>query len=107
VADAVGAVDRRVADRFFEVVELPGRAADLDLAIAANDRNSRGVITAIFEAAQTIQNERNDFFGADVTYDSTHGRISGNSARAADMKAREKRITHANCALRCEGRNVS
>jgi hypothetical protein len=56
VPDAVGAVDRRLADYFFEVVQLARGAADLHFSVRSDHGDAGGIIPSIFEAPQTIQN---------------------------------------------------
>ena len=60
VADAVDAVERRDADRFFEIAQLARGAADFELAVVADDGDAGRIVAAIFEAAQAIQNQRHD-----------------------------------------------
>ena len=58
VADAVDAFERRDADGFFEVVQLAGSAANFQLAVVLHHGDAGGVIAAIFEAVQPVQNQR-------------------------------------------------
>jgi hypothetical protein len=77
VSDAVGAVKWGLADHLFQIVQLAGSAPDLDFAIRPDHGDAGRVIPSIFEAAQPIQNERDNFLGADISDDSTHRFISG------------------------------
>ena len=75
VADAVGAVDGRGGDDGFEVAELAGGAAEFErggVRGRAAYGDAGGVVAAVFEAAQTFNDDGDDRFGADVTDDSTH-----------------------------------
>ena len=62
VADAEGPIDGVHADGFLEVTQLALGAADGEMSVVAVDRESRGIVSAIFEALQAFQNDRN---GAD------------------------------------------
>jgi hypothetical protein len=75
VADAVDALERALANRFFEISQLAGGAANVELAVLGDYGDSGGIIAAIFQAAQAVQNERDDFFIPDVTNDSAHSKI--------------------------------
>ena len=81
MSDAVRAVDRGLANHFFQIVQLAGSAADLHLSVRPDYGDAGGVIPSIFEAAQPIQNQGDNFLGSDVSDDSTHSFISGRLAR--------------------------
>src|SRR6266403_1550100 len=79
VADAVGSpacasntIDRGFLDDFFQVAQLAGGAANFQFAGRVHDGDTGGVIAAVFQFAQPFDNDRNDFFGADVAHDSAH-----------------------------------
>src|SRR5688572_3072804 len=72
VADAVSAIERTKANRLFEVAELSFGATNLEFVSFIDDRDTGRVVTAIFELAQPIDNERHDLFVAYVTDNSTH-----------------------------------
>jgi hypothetical protein len=80
VPNAIGSVDGRLANHFFQVVQLAGSAANLYLSLCVHDGDARGVIPSVFEAAKSIQNQGNNFFRADVSDDSTHRFISAGLA---------------------------
>jgi hypothetical protein len=80
MADAVGAVDRRFLDYFLEVVQLSRSAADVHLAVLSDNGYPCRIITAIFQTPQSVEDERNDFFGADISDDSAHGLLSERSS---------------------------
>jgi hypothetical protein len=61
-----------VGDDGLEVAELAGSAAELEAGGVAGDGDACGVITAVFEATQAFDDDRDDGLGTDVTDDSTH-----------------------------------
>ncbi len=63
VADAVDAVEGSGANRFFQIVQFAGRAADLQFPVLADHGDAGGVVAAIFEAPEPVQNQRDTFFG--------------------------------------------
>lgn len=78
VTDAEGAVNRIVGDYGLEVAELAGGAAELQRAVSvgggsAGDGDSGGVIAAVFETAQTFDDDGDDRLRTDVTNNSAHG----------------------------------
>ncbi len=72
VADAVDAFERGDADGLFQVAQLSGGAANFELAVVADDGDARGVIAAIFEAAQAVENERYDALRPDIADNAAH-----------------------------------
>src|SRR5258707_7641494 len=76
VANAVAAMQRILTDGLFEVAEFALGAADLQLVSVACDSDSSGVITAVFEPAQALDDDRNYFFFTDVSDDATHSESS-------------------------------
>ena len=72
VADAVGAVDRVVAENEIEVAELARGAAELQRVAAAGDGDARGVIAAVLEAGKAFHDDGDAGLGADVADDSAH-----------------------------------
>src|SRR2546423_625799 len=72
VADAVGAVDGRFLQGFFEIAELAGGTANFELAVL-NDSDTGRVIAAIFELAESFNDDRYNFFRADVADNAAHG----------------------------------
>ena len=71
VADAVGAVQRPVAQDGLEVRELARTAADVD-AIGAHDRDACRVVAAVLETAEPVEHHRHHFLLPDVTDDAAH-----------------------------------
>ncbi len=72
VADAVGAVERLQTNGLFQVTELALGAADVERVPLVHDRNPGGIIPAIFELPQPVEDDRHDLFVSDVTDDATH-----------------------------------
>jgi hypothetical protein len=72
VADAVSAVERAQANDLFEVAQFAFGAADLEVVVFVDDGDTGGVVAAIFELPQTIDDERHNLFIAYVTNNSTH-----------------------------------
>src|SRR5271155_1942848 len=72
VPDPVNAFQRRRANGFFQIVQLARRAANLQLAVLLHHRNSGGIIAAIFQALQPLQNQRHHGLGANVADNSAH-----------------------------------
>jgi len=74
VADAEGAGDGAGGENGFEVAQLAGGATELQGAVgAAGDGDAGGVIAAVLEAAQALDDDGHGGIGADVSDDSTHG----------------------------------
>jgi len=72
VADAVRAVDGGLPDYFLKIVKFSRCTPDFHFAVLSDNGDARGIVAAIFQPPQTIQDERNDFLGADISDDSTH-----------------------------------
>src|ERR1700704_3403089 len=72
VADAVLHVDRGLPDYFLKVVKFPRCTPDFHFAVRSDNGDSCGIIAAIFQPPQAVEDERNDFLGADISDDSTH-----------------------------------
>ena len=62
----------RFAEHFFEVVQLPGSAANFELSVFADNRDSRGIVATVFKPMESVENEGNDFFRADIADNSAH-----------------------------------
>src|SRR5258706_5530545 len=69
--DSVSAFDGRFLQHFFQIAQFSWRAADFQLAIV-DYGDSRRVIAAIFELAQTFDDDRDDLFRSNVTDNSAH-----------------------------------
>src|ERR1700674_1383338 len=81
VADAVGALDGRFPQDFLEVAQLARGATDFELAVLGDNGDSRGVIAAIFELPQALDDYGHNFFRSDITDDSTNGTMAPGKAR--------------------------
>jgi len=69
VADAVRAVDGGLPDYFLRCEVFPVHAG-FPLCRRADYGDSCGIIAAIFQPPQAVEDERNDFLGADISDDS-------------------------------------
>src|SRR5438046_3060157 len=58
VADSDVAFQRITVEQFAELVELPFRAANFELAVLMKRRDAGGIVAAIFEAAKTGDQNR-------------------------------------------------
>jgi hypothetical protein len=77
VADAVRAVDRRLPDGFFQIVQFSRGAADMYFTVQSDYRDASRVIASIFQTPQAVQDKWNDFLWPDVSDNSAHGIFSG------------------------------
>src|SRR5580704_402405 len=75
VANAVGALDGRFLDDFFKVAEFSGSATDFQFSVLGDDRDARGIVSAILEFSQTLDDDRHYLFRSDVTDNSAHARV--------------------------------
>ncbi len=71
VPHAIKALERLRVDRLLEVHELARAPATFDLPVS-DDRHAGRIVAAIFEAAESINQDGNDFFRAEITDDSAH-----------------------------------
>jgi hypothetical protein len=65
MAQAVEAFERFFLNRLFEVDELARAPANLDFAVV-HDGHTGGVVAAIFQPAQPIEDDGHDRLGSDV-----------------------------------------
>uniref|UniRef100_E6QK49 Uncharacterized protein n=1 Tax=mine drainage metagenome TaxID=410659 RepID=E6QK49_9ZZZZ len=73
MSDAVGASERMEAEHLFDVAQFAGGASNGEFFFAgAADGNASGIIAAIFETAQPLDDDGDDLTGANVTDDSAH-----------------------------------
>jgi hypothetical protein len=72
VADPISAVQRVYADGFLQVSQLARRATDIKMVVAIQDCDARRVISAIFQAAEAIQNNWDCFPVANIADDAAH-----------------------------------
>jgi hypothetical protein len=61
-------------------VQLSRSAADSHLAVLPDNGYACRIIAAIFQTPQSVEDERNNFFWADISDDSTHGLLSERSS---------------------------
>src|ERR1051325_2227005 len=76
VTYTITAFDRGLPQGFFEIPEFARSATDLDPSTLIDDRNTRGVIAAVFESLKPVQNHGHDLLGTDVSNYSTHNLFS-------------------------------
>ena len=58
-----------------------GRAANFQLAVVADDGDAGGIVAAIFEAPEAVENQRHDALWADIADNSAHGCCSSKLPR--------------------------
>ena len=96
MADSIGSIERLEADNFFEVAEFAFGAADLQAVTIAANRDTGGVITAIFEPPQTIQNDRYNPLLANISDNSAHDSLLLRSVWGGTERERELLILQLN-----------
>ena len=69
---AVEAIDGGEANDFFQISQLARCAAQFQLAPAIHDSDTSGIVSAIFQAAKPIEDERYHFLRADISDNSAH-----------------------------------
>src|SRR3954451_13735212 len=72
VSNAIGAVERMQANGFFKVAQLSLRSAHLEVMVLVNNCNTGGVVTAVFQFSQAVEDYRHNLFFANVPNYSTH-----------------------------------
>jgi len=72
VPDAVRSVERVFAQSLFEIAQLAFSSLNFEVMILIDDGDPRGIVTAIFELAQSVDNQRYDLFVSNVSNYSTH-----------------------------------
>ena len=70
--DSIRSIQRVFPNHFFKVAELACRAANLQAVPIPGDGNSRGVVTAILQALQTIQDDWRRVLAPDVSNNAAH-----------------------------------
>jgi len=76
VADSVRAFDGRFGDDLFEVSELAWGTPNLQLAVLGDNGDSRRIVAAVFQLAQTFDDDGDNFLRADVADNSAHAGLS-------------------------------
>src|SRR3954468_6303864 len=79
VSNSVSAIERLGADDFFQIAQLAFGATDLETFAIASDRDSRGIIAAIFQLSKALDDDRDDVFLPHISDNSAH---SGNDLLA-------------------------
>jgi hypothetical protein len=74
MADPVGAGGRRFRDQFQEPGNAPGTFACFDM-IAIDDGDPGGIVTAILEPAESIEEDGGGLRFADISDYATHGAL--------------------------------
>src|SRR5260370_1842768 len=74
VADSVSPIQRLQPNNFFQVAQFTLGLPNLQTVAIAAYRNPRGVIPAVFQTPQTLDNDRDNPLLADVSHDSAHCR---------------------------------
>jgi hypothetical protein len=103
VADAVSPVNGIQPNDLFQIAQLAGGAADLELPFA-NHRQARRVVAAILQPLQAFEQHRHHALASDVSDDSRHGGLfpgepSGQAAsRLRTAPTLEKHAIIADCA---------
>ena len=72
VTEAEGPLDGLSLDQLLEVLELPRAAADFEPSFA-DDGDAGGIVAAVLELAQTLDEDFSGLSGADVSDDAAHG----------------------------------
>src|SRR5579872_6418531 len=79
VPNAISAGQRFQADGFFQVAQLALGAPQLQPVPVARHRNSRGIVAAILQPPQPLNDDRNYTFLADIANNATHWETSKDS----------------------------
>src|SRR5579884_3755481 len=72
VADAVRAVNRVDADGVFQIAQFPGSAANRQMTISVQDRDSGRIVAAILQPAKPIEDNGHRLAIADIANNPTH-----------------------------------
>ena len=75
MADADMALERGLIEEFAQIIEFADGAADFKMATRVERGNAGGVVTAVFEPAQSTEQDRGDLARADIADYSTHERF--------------------------------
>src|SRR5258708_25649812 len=111
VADAVGGLAGGVLQDFFQNAQLARSATDLELAVLGDHSDSGGIVAAVFQLAQALNDHGHNFFRSDVTDNSTHGTMApGNASLKRNTEflgATNRRWSSFGAARRTSGETVS
>ena len=72
MSDAVSAVERLLADDFFEVAELAFGAANLQAFTVAGDGDSGRVVATIFQLSQALDDDGDNLFLTHISHNAAH-----------------------------------
>src|SRR5262249_2432281 len=72
VSDAIGTVERLEPDGLFEVAQLALGAPDLQAFAVAGDSDAGGVVSAIFESLEPVDDHGHNLFTTYVADNSAH-----------------------------------
>jgi hypothetical protein len=72
VADSVRAVERLQSNAFLKITKLPFRTPQFKMLFVVHHGDSRRIISAILELSQAVDDQRDDLFISNVTYNSAH-----------------------------------
>ena len=72
VSDAVGAIQRFIADDLFQIAQFALGAPDLQSLAIAGDCDSGRVVAAVLESPETFDDDRDDLLFPHVSDDATH-----------------------------------
>ena len=92
VADAERAVQRMLAQRAFELLDAPDALDDLQ-ALAVEHGDAAGVIAAILQAAQSLQQQRLRLLVPQIRDDSTHSSFIPRGRESVKDAARTRSLT--------------
>src|SRR5262249_54851357 len=72
VADADGAAERAVAERRLQHLQAAGRPPDLEGAVVSQGGHARGIVAAVLEALEALDDDADRALVTDVSDDPTH-----------------------------------
>jgi hypothetical protein len=108
MSDAVEPFERRLLNGLFQVAQFSRRPAYIQFAGVADDGDAGGVIPPIFEATKTVEDERDDALGTDVTNYAAHGFAPGAAAVGLlPVRGAENRVAQALSIGRASARRVA
>jgi hypothetical protein len=72
VADPIRAVERMKPNTLFQIAKLTFRPPQLQMMLLVSDGDTRGVIPAVLEFPEAVDDQRHDLFIPYVTNNSAH-----------------------------------
>ncbi len=85
VTDAVDSVERSNADRFLEIAQFAGGAANLELAVGADHGDPGRIISSVFEALQAVEDQRHHALRADIADNPAHLELASGTTFALHL----------------------